>query len=131
MAERDSLLKSNQDLKTDNETLRRRNDQLADDQSKQVDLVSKKVDSMDTKQPDYFQQWMQIQMAQQVQAQSSKKDEKKEVVENKDENINLKNSVKSARRLAASAFVLLILLFSYPVSPLFCQSMFSFSIAIN
>lgn len=110
LAERDSLLKSNQDLKTDNETLRRRNDQLADAQSKQVDLVSKKVDSMDTKQPDYFQQWMQIQMAQQVQAQSSKKDEKKEVVENKDENINLKNSVKSARRLAASAFVLLILL---------------------
>ncbi|MEI2414252.1 hypothetical protein V8V50_10005 [Ligilactobacillus salivarius] len=42
MAERDSLLKSNQDLKTDNETLRRRNDQLADAQSKQVDLVSKK-----------------------------------------------------------------------------------------
>ena len=110
LAERDSLLKSNQDLKTDNETLRRRNDQLVDAQSKQVDLVSKKVDSMDTKQPDYFQQWMQIQMAQQVQAQSSKKDEKKEVVENKDENINLKNSVKSARRLAASAFVLLILL---------------------
>ncbi|WP_345757826.1 hypothetical protein [Ligilactobacillus salivarius] len=110
LAERDSLLKSNQDLKTDNETLRRRNDQLADAQSKQVDLVSKKVDSMDTKQPDYFQQWMQIQMAQQVQAQSSKKDEKKEVVENKDENINLKNSVKSTRRLAASAFVLLILL---------------------
>lgn len=110
LAERDSLLKSNQDLKTDNETLRRRNDQLADAQSKQVDLVSKKVDSMDAKQPDYFQQWMQIQMAQQVQAQSSKKDEKKEVVENKDENISLKNSVKSARRLAASAFVLLILL---------------------
>ena len=110
LSERDSLLKSKQDLKTDNETLRRRNDQLADAQSKQVDLVSKKVDSMDTKQPDYFQQWMQIQMAQQVQAQSSKKDEKKEVVENKDENINLKNSVKSARRLAASAFVLLILL---------------------
>lgn len=42
LAERDSLLKSNQDLKTDNETLRRRNDQLADAQSKQVDLVSKK-----------------------------------------------------------------------------------------
>ena len=87
LAERDSLLKS-----------------------KQVDLVSKKVDSMDTKQPDYFQQWMQIQMAQQVQSQSKQQDEKQEDVSDKNENINLKNSVKSARRLAASAFALLILL---------------------
>ena len=110
LAERDSLLKSNQDLKTDNETLRRRNDQLADAQSKQVDLVSKKVDSMDTKQPDYFQQWMQIQMAQQVQSQSKQQDEKQEDVSDKDENINLKNSVKTARRLAASAFILLALM---------------------
>ena len=110
LAERDSLLKSNQDLKTDNETLRRRNDQLADAQSKQVDLVSKKVDSMDTKQPDYFQQWMQIQMAQQVQSQSKQQDEKQEDVSDKNENINLKNSVKTARRLAASAFILLALM---------------------
>lgn len=65
---------------------------------------------MDTKQPDYFQQWMQIQMAQQVQSQSKQQDEKQEDVSDKDENINLKNSVKTARRLAASAFILLALM---------------------
>lgn len=113
-AERDSLVKHNQDLKVDNETLRRRNDQLADQQTQQAELSAKQVRDLEQAKvnttPDYFQQWFQIEMAKQLQNDPQQQKETTKVEKIEDSKVTqLSNSLKSARKLAISSLILLLL----------------------